>query len=30
VGGALDDDELASLADLCTKLRLGTPVGTNA
>ncbi|ROS52784.1 MarR family winged helix-turn-helix transcriptional regulator [Frigoribacterium sp. PhB24] len=27
VGGALDDDELASLADLCTKLRLGTPAG---
>jgi DNA-binding MarR family transcriptional regulator len=26
VGGALDDDELASLADLCTKLRLGTPI----
>jgi len=30
VGGALDDDELASLAELCTKLRLGTPVGADA
>jgi DNA-binding MarR family transcriptional regulator len=30
VGGALDDDELASLADLCTKLRLGTPIGAGA
>ncbi|NRD25225.1 MarR family winged helix-turn-helix transcriptional regulator [Frigoribacterium sp. VKM Ac-2836] len=30
VGGALDDDELASLAELCTKLRLGTPIGANA
>ncbi|KQS22829.1 MarR family transcriptional regulator [Frigoribacterium sp. VKM Ac-1396] len=30
VGGALDDDELASLADLCTKLRLGTPIEASA
>ncbi|MBD8538562.1 MarR family winged helix-turn-helix transcriptional regulator [Frigoribacterium sp. CFBP 8751] len=30
VGGVLDDDELASLAELCTKLRLGSPVGADA